>query len=242
MSSLKSFKAAILVVLLPVFCHGTDITALYLTSEPGSWVGQGETVSIVPDGTFRIYAQGLSNPYYVRFQIDNFASVPPSDPSWRWWALDFAPPFAQQLQVGLYTNAWRPVTRPTESRDIPGLDVYGNTRGYNALLGEFEVFEISWSEDGKLQSFAADFEVFDGYGLQGAIRYHSTIPVPEPNIGLLSSAALLLIITMNRLRVRPNQSAAANRRPAGQSDGSGNLFATVAADRAFPAAVAELGR
>ena len=34
----------------------------------------------------------------------------------------------------------------------------------------------------------------------------------------------------------------ANRRPAGQSDGSGNLFATVAADRAFPAAVAELVR
>lgn len=40
----------------------------------------------------------------------------------------------------------------------------------------------------------------------------------------------------------PNQSAAANRRPAGQSDGSGNLSAIVAADRAFPAAVAELGR
>jgi hypothetical protein len=40
----------------------------------------------------------------------------------------------------------------------------------------------------------------------------------------------------------PNQSAAANRRPAGQLDGSGNLFAAVAADRAFPAAVAELGR
>jgi hypothetical protein len=40
----------------------------------------------------------------------------------------------------------------------------------------------------------------------------------------------------------PNQSAAANRRPAGQSDSSGNLFAIVAADRAFPATVAELGR
>jgi hypothetical protein len=39
-----------------------------------------------------------------------------------------------------------------------------------------------------------------------------------------------------------NKSAAANRRPAGQSDGSGNLSATVAADRAFPAAVAELDR
>jgi hypothetical protein len=33
-----------------------------------------------------------------------------------------------------------------------------------------------------------------------------------------------------------------NRRPAGQLDGSGNLLAIVAADRAFPAAVAELGR
>ena len=40
----------------------------------------------------------------------------------------------------------------------------------------------------------------------------------------------------------PSQSAAANRRPTGQLDGSDNLSATVAADRAFPAAVPELGR
>jgi hypothetical protein len=37
-----------------------------------------------------------------------------------------------------------------------------------------------------------------------------------------------------------NQSAAENRRPAGQSDGSDNLFAIVATARAFPAAVASL--
>ena len=36
--------------------------------------------------------------------------------------------------------------------------------------------------------------------------------------------------------------AAASRRPAGQSGGSGNLSATFAAHRTFPAAVAELGR
>jgi hypothetical protein len=35
-----------------------------------------------------------------------------------------------------------------------------------------------------------------------------------------------------------NQGAAANRGPAGQSDGAGNLAAIVAADQAFPAAVA----
>lgn len=39
-----------------------------------------------------------------------------------------------------------------------------------------------------------------------------------------------------------NQTLETNRRPAGQSDGSDNLSATLAADRAFPAAVAELGR
>ena len=39
-----------------------------------------------------------------------------------------------------------------------------------------------------------------------------------------------------------NQSAASNRRPAGPWDGSGNLLATFAADRALPAAVAELDR
>jgi hypothetical protein len=45
-----------------------------------------------------------------------------------------------------------------------------------------------------------------------------------------------------RTRTWSNQCAAANRRPAGQPGGSGNLAAIVAADRAFPAAVAELGR
>ncbi len=39
-----------------------------------------------------------------------------------------------------------------------------------------------------------------------------------------------------------NQSAAANRRPAGQLNGSDNLTATVATERAFPTAVAELDR
>jgi hypothetical protein len=38
------------------------------------------------------------------------------------------------------------------------------------------------------------------------------------------------------------KSAVSNRRPAGRSDGSDNLSAIIAADRAFPAAIAELVR
>jgi hypothetical protein len=43
------------------------------------------------------------------------------------------------------------------------------------------------------------------------------------------------------MTIWPNDGAAANR-PPGQSSGSDNLAAIVAADGAFPAAVAELGR
>ena len=50
-----------------------------------------------------------------------------------------------------------------------------------------------------------------------------------------------LLITAHLWKRMPNQVAAANRLPAGQPDGSGNLFALVAAGRALPAAVAELG-
>ena len=44
------------------------------------------------------------------------------------------------------------------------------------------------------------------------------------------------------MKTLASQIAAAKRRPAGRSDGLGNLSAIDAADRAFPAAVAELGR
>jgi hypothetical protein len=54
--------------------------------------------------------------------------------------------------------------------------------------------------------------------------------------------SLLQWLPQRRNEDPSNKGAAANRRPAGQPDGSDNLLATVAADLAFPAAVAELGR
>lgn len=59
---------------------------------------------------------------------------------------------------------------------------------------------------------------------------------------LSASVQALYVAFGSSYEHRTIKSAAANRRPAGQSDDSDNLAATVAADRAFPAAVAELGR
>jgi hypothetical protein len=44
------------------------------------------------------------------------------------------------------------------------------------------------------------------------------------------------------MKTTANESAAATHRPAGQSDGAGNLGSIVAADRAVPVAVAEISR
>lgn len=48
------------------------------------------------------------------------------------------------------------------------------------------------------------------------------------------------IIILSKAKRSPHQRAAANRRPAGQSGDLDNLSATLAADPAFPAAVAAL--
>jgi hypothetical protein len=81
----------------------------------------------------------------------------------------------------------------------------------------------SWFVDGASFGFGAC--TVSGFGAFEHHRFHQGI------------CSMIMTTTL-----WPNQGAAANRRPAGQLDGSGNLFAIVAADRAFPAAVAELGR
>ena len=50
------------------------------------------------------------------------------------------------------------------------------------------------------------------------------------------------VFEIKAMRAWPDKCAAANPRPAGQSEGSDELPAINAADRAFPVAVAELGR
>jgi predicted RNase H-like HicB family nuclease len=50
-----------------------------------------------------------------------------------------------------------------------------------------------------------------------------------------------LIQSLKPFMLMPDDPSVRMRRPAGQLDGSDNLSATVAANRAFPAAVAELG-
>ena len=77
------------------------------------------------------------------------------------------------LQPGKYINA----ERISKDRKNPELNASGFGRGYNYSLGEFEVFEIEYDENGKLISFAADFELYNKF--RGAVRFNSSYPVDE---------------------------------------------------------------
>jgi hypothetical protein len=121
-------------------------TSLTLNSQPGDFIGQGQTLTLTTnDGTFtaRQNTPNSVSIFFLGFQLGSF------------WLLDFAAPQGVPLSVGIYDGATRfPFQAPTG----PGLDVAGDGRGCNTLTGRFEVLQIAVDAAGNVTSFAADFE------------------------------------------------------------------------------------
>jgi len=171
-----------IVILLSAFVtQAYAITALYYFSEPGDFIGQGETVWVTPaDGFDFSVSRNFDNG--VAFSIDNFndPTVPFQDR--RWWYLDLAAPFDAELTVGAYEDATR---FPFQEESAPGLDFSGNGRGNNTLTGRFDITEVSYGPGGDVLQFAANFEQHgegDDPALFGQIRYNSTVAVTLPAI------------------------------------------------------------
>jgi len=94
------------------------------------------------------------------------------------------------LTVGHYENSMRP---PIEDPGHPGFDIGYNNSGNNSVWGTFDITELSYSADGKIDTFAATFDVSGGPGYgavsdtyKGTFTY--TAAVPE-----LSSGPMMLI-------------------------------------------------
>jgi hypothetical protein len=121
-------------------------TSLTLNSQPGDFIGQGQSVTLTPnDGTFtaRQNSPNSVSIFFLGFQLGSF------------WSLDFAAPQGVPLNVGTYQGATR---FPFEGATTPGLDVSGDGRGCNTLTGQFEVSQVAVDGAGNVTSFAADFE------------------------------------------------------------------------------------
>ena len=75
------------------------ITTLYYFSEPGDYIGQGETVWVSDTDGFDFFvSRNFDNG--ISFSINNFndPTVPFQDQ--QWWNLDFAAPFNADLVAG----------------------------------------------------------------------------------------------------------------------------------------------
>src|SRR5882724_263262 len=121
-------------------------TLLFLNSQAGDYVGQGESRLITPaDGTFtasRNFDNGVN--------ID-FAGTAPGDS----WSAAFAAPMSATLVAGAYEGATR---WPFQITSVPGLSVYPDSRACNTSSGRFVVLEATYGPGGEVRSFAADFE------------------------------------------------------------------------------------
>lgn len=141
------------------------VTSLTMVSDPGDYVGQGDTYSFsLSTGTFtanRNYDNGVS----LSYDDTNDPGV--------WWYLNFAAPNNDTITPGFYDNATR---WPFQASNVPGLSVYGEGRGSNTLTGEFTVTQAVYAADGSVLRFAASFEQHgEGFtaALRGEIQYNA---------------------------------------------------------------------
>ena len=166
------------VLCAPAFA-ATPVTVLVLNSQPGDYIGQGQSLSFTPaDGTFAVSSSGST----VTLSFHN------SDYSQSWY-LDFGTPVSGKFAKGEYVGATRTAFRsPTR----PGVDVFGDGRGCNTDSGQFLVSDFILAPDGTVSRVAVDFEQHcespSAPALYGSIRYNSSISlVPRLGIGAVST-------------------------------------------------------
>lgn len=146
------------------------LTQIDFISDPGDYVGAGLTFSLTPaDGSFT--PQRTTAGVQLFFNGNVFVS-PKS-----FWLLWLEPISGRALVPGIYAQAQRaPFKAPTH----PGLDISGDGRGCNEIVGVFTIYEANYDNAGNVLSLAADAVQYCK-GASGAlrvrIRYNSTVPL-----------------------------------------------------------------
>lgn len=143
-------------------------TALYMLSSEGESIGQGKNHAYLQDEHGHFFINRLNNGILVRFRSCFIKNGKSSID----WNLEFTAPKREKLSKGRYLNAQRSTLR---KEGHPGLDVFGCGKNSCALTGEFEILELTYSENGEIYAFAANFVQNDH--LIGNVRYNSTVPV-----------------------------------------------------------------
>ncbi|BBM04124.1 hypothetical protein [Microbulbifer sp. GL-2] len=146
-----------------------------LESEAGDYIGQGLSYLYDDDNAKISYKRNYDNGITV--SISNLANEP-----YLSWTLNLAAPGDEEIKVGNYLLAER---FPFQGADKPGLSFSGQGRGCNTVSGEFEVYQVSYDDDGDLTSLHAGFEQHCEGGdpsLKGIVSYN--IAAESDSIGV----------------------------------------------------------
>jgi len=169
---MRFVKHCVLALLLSCAAPAIAQTAnLSFVSEPGDYVGAGQTLS---------FDEGLSSYGSTDGRI---VSVSVNTPE-HWFTLNLAAPEGQALAPGAYENAAR---YPFQESTQPGLDFYGDGRGCNTVEGRFQVEEIRISSFGYVERLKANWELHcQGAepGLFGSVDITNPPPPPGLEISL----------------------------------------------------------
>src|SRR5689334_1431567 len=168
-----------MLALLPFLLIGTSHAQVtpfeaLIVSDSGDYVGDGQTyhlVSSAPDDVQQpsLDPIGLGPGVDIRFTKEGF------------WQFKFAPAVGTQLQVGAYENAVRQISL---GAGHPGMDIGGRGRGCNQLIGRFDVLEVAYGTDGRVERLAVDAVQYcesSARALRLNLRYgNTTIPLQVP--------------------------------------------------------------
>jgi hypothetical protein len=146
-------------------------TALYFSGPDGEYISQGQEYYLdIADGYQIVVNHNNNNSYSFYFSNP---SAPPAKQ--HWWTVDFSAANSKRLGHGIYLGA----TREGFANGVPGLDLFGDGRGNNAVAGYFTVLQAVYDNQSNLIEFAADFVLQgDTPGkIFGSVRYNSDIPL-----------------------------------------------------------------
>ena len=150
--------------------------SIELVSDPGDYIGQGQTYSYDDSNADIRFTRNYDNGITV--SIRNLPGSPHD-----WWTLNLAAPGNAEIQPRVYEAATR---FPFQGIDEPGLSFSGNGRGCNTLTGRFEVFAVEYDGGGEVTALSANFEQHceDATpALRGSIVFNTIPPVGATAVG-----------------------------------------------------------
>ncbi|MDX5371574.1 MAG: hypothetical protein LPK18_03955 [Pseudomonadaceae bacterium] len=201
---MNAYRPLVAGLLLAASCAASAETRLILKSDAGDYIGQGQNYLYSDaNATFR-YSKNYDNG--ITLNINSGST---------WWTLDLAAPGNAQLQPGSYEAATR---FPFQAADEPGLNFSGSGRGCNQLTGRFDIFEVSYDDQGLVTGLNASFEQHcEGAtpALRGQLSYNLVPPMGVSTIGLATKSYTCLNRTSGQRLVRKSKATLFDCKQAG---------------------------